>query len=314
MQQEHQTTKPMKHLLFIFSLLIVSNLFAQEDLLKMIEEEAPSEPTPVFATFKSTRLVNLHTNEQMRAKHLDFRIQHRFQPMQIDANNVYGLYNMFGLDGAVMRLGLEYGVTNKLMIGAGRSNIGKTYDGFVKYKITQQTRGKKSMPVSVNYFGNMAINTLEFTDKTRNNLFTSRLSFVNQFIVTRKFNEHISLMIAPTFVHQNLVETKAQSNDIYAVGIGGSVKLTRSTRFNFEYIPRLNARDDKKLDGTMNYDAFAFGFDIETGGHVFQLHFTNASGLIEQQFITQNTNSISLNSIRFGFNLSRVFSMEKEGN
>lgn len=292
---------------------MANNLFAQEDLLKMMEEETPTKPTPVFASFKSTRLVNLHTNEQMKAKHLDFRIQHRFQPMQIDKENVYGLYNMFGVDGAVMRLGFEYGVTDKLMMGFGRSNVGKTYDLMAKYKIVQQTRGKKSMPISVNYFGNIGINTLEFADKTRNNFFTSRLSFVNQLIITRKFNDYVSVAITPTMVHQNLVETKAQSHDIYAVGLGASVKISRSTRFNFEYIPRLNARDEKKLDGTQYYDAFAFGLDIETGGHVFQLHFTNGAGLIEQQFISQNANKLSLNTLRFGFNLSRVFSLEKEG-
>lgn len=292
---------------------MANNLFAQEDLLKMMEEETPTKPTPVFASFKSTRLVNLHTNEQMKAKHLDFRIQHRFQPMQIDKENVYGLYNMFGVDGAVMRLGFEYGVTDKLMMGFGRSNVGKTYDLMAKYKILQQTRGKKSMPISVNYFGNIGINTLEFADKTRNNFFTSRLSFVNQLIITRKFNDYVSVAITPTMVHQNLVETKAQSHDIYAVGLGASVKISRSTRFNFEYIPRLNARDEKKLDGTQYYDAFAFGLDIETGGHVFQLHFTNGAGLIEQQFISQNANKLSLNTLRFGFNLSRVFSLEKEG-
>jgi hypothetical protein len=303
----------MKKFVIILALLLANNLFAQEDLLKMMEEEAPSKPTPVFATFKSTRLVNLQTNEQMKAKHIDFRIQHRFQPMQIDKENVYGLYNMFGIDGAVMRLGLEYGVTDKLMLGLGRSNIGKTYDLMAKYKILQQTRGKKSMPVSVNYFGNVGITTLEFADKTRDNFFTSRLSFVHQLIITRKFNDYVSVAITPTMVHQNLVENKLQSHDIYALGLGASIKISRSARFNFEYIPRLNARNDKKLDGTQYYDAFAFGLDIETGGHVFQLHFTNGAGLIEQQFISQNTNKLSLNSLRFGFNLSRVFSLEKEG-
>ncbi len=303
----------MKKIILLLGLFVAKSLLAQEDLLKMMEEETPSKPTPVFASFKSTRLVNLHTNEQMKAKHLDFRIQHRFQPMQIDKENVYGLYNMFGLDGAVLRLGFEYGVTDKLMMGFGRSNVGKTYDLMAKYKIIQQSRGKKSMPISVNYFGNIGINTLEFADKTRNNFFSSRLSFVNQFIITRKFNDYVSVAITPTMVHQNLVETKAQSHDIYAVGLGASLKISRSTRFNFEYIPRLNARDEKKLDGTQYYDAFAFGLDIETGGHVFQLHFTNGAGLIEQQFISQNTNKLSLNTLRFGFNLSRVFSLEKEG-
>ena len=303
----------MKNFIIILALFLANNLFAQDDLLKMMEEEVPSKPTPVFATFKSTRLVNLHTNEQMKAKHLDFRIQHRFQPMQIDKDNVYGLYNMFGIDGAVMRLGLEYGVTDKLMLGLGRSNIGKTYDLMTKYKILQQTRGKKSMPISVNYFGNVGINTLEFADKTRNNFFTSRLSFVHQLIISRKFNDYVSVAVSPSMVHQNLVENKSQSHDIYAFGLGASIKISRSARFNFEYIPRLNARNDKKLDGTQYYDAFAFGLDIETGGHVFQLHFTNGAGLIEQQFISQNTNKLTLNTLRFGFNLSRVFSLEKEG-
>jgi hypothetical protein len=220
---------------------------------------------------------------------------------------------MFGIDGAVMRLGLEYGVTDKLMLGLGRSNIGKTYDLMTKYKILQQTRGKKSMPISVNYFGNVGINTLEFADKTRNNFFTSRLSFVHQLIISRKFNDYVSVAVSPSMVHQNLVENKSQSHDIYALGLGASIKISRSARFNFEYIPRLNARNDKKLDGTQYYDAFAFGLDIETGGHVFQLHFTNGAGLIEQQFISQNTNKLTLNTLRFGFNLSRVFSLEKEG-
>jgi hypothetical protein len=233
--------------------------------------------------------------------------------MQIDKENVYGLFYLFGIDGAVMRLGFEYGVTDKLMIGLGRSNIGKTYDLMAKYKILQQTRGKKSMPISVNYFGNIGINTLEFSDKTRNNFFTSRLSFVNQIIITRKFNDYLSVAISPSMVHQNLVENKSQSHDIYALGLGASIKISRSARFNFEYIPRLNARNEKKLNGTLFYDAFAFGLDIETGGHVFQLHFTNGAGLIEQQFISQNTNKLTLNSLRFGFNLSRVFSLEKEG-
>ena len=303
----------MKNFIIILALFLANNLFAQDDLLKMMEDEAPPKPTPVFATFKSTRLVNLHTNEQMKAKHLDFRIQHRFQPMQIDKDNVYGLYNMFGIDGAVMRLGMEYGVTDKLMLGLGRSNVGKTYDLMTKYKILQQTRGKKSMPISVNYFGNVGINTLEFADKTRNNFFTSRLSFVHQLIISRKFNDYVSVAVSPSMVHQNLVENKSQSHDIYALGLGASIKISRSARFNFEYIPRLNARNDEKLDGTQYYDAFAFGLDIETGGHVFQLHFTNGAGLIEQQFISQNTNKLTLNSLRFGFNLSRVFSLEKEG-
>lgn len=305
----------MKKILLACSVLALSlSVFAQDDLLNMLDAESSDKPTPVFATFKSTRLVNLHTNETMKAKHLDFRIQHRFQPMDITKDNVYGLYNLFGLDGAVMRLGFEYGVNNRLMLGAGRSNVGKTYDFLAKYKLLKQSKGKKSMPISVDYFGNMAINTLEWTDKKRNNFFSSRLSFVHQLIVVRKFNDKVSLLLAPTIVHHNLVQNKAQSNDIYAIGIGGSFKINKSVRFNIEYIPRLNNREEPKAQGAnkaLYYDSFAIGFDIETGGHVFQLHFTNAGGLIEQQFIAQNTTKLDFASLRFGFNLSRTFTLEK---
>lgn len=305
----------MKRLILVASLLAVSvaSTYAQDDLMKLMEQEAPDKPTPVFATFKSTRLVNLHTNEGMKAKHLDFRIQHRFQKVNVDKENSYGFYDMFGLDGAVMRLGFEYGVTNKWMIGVGRSTVGKTYDFMTKYKILEQTRGKNSMPVSLSYYGNMGISTAEWEDKKRNNFFTSRLTFVNQFILTRKFNDYVSLMLSPTLVHHNLVQAKSQSNDIFALGMGGSFKISRSTRFNIEYIPRLNARDEKDLSGTQYYDALSIGFDIETGGHVFQLHFANSQGLIEQQFISRNTSKPDFSEIRFGFNLSRVFSFEKEG-
>src|SRR5574343_1514997 len=105
---ERLNKKRMKRFLTIAFACASTSVFAQDDLMKMMDETAPDKPTPVFATFKSTRLVNLHTNEQMKAKHLDFRIQHRFQPMAIEGSNNFGFYNMFGLDGAQMRLGLEY--------------------------------------------------------------------------------------------------------------------------------------------------------------------------------------------------------------
>ncbi|MFN7312629.1 MAG: DUF5777 family beta-barrel protein [Bacteroidota bacterium] len=301
--------------LFILSAATVMQLQAQDDLLKMLENENPVKPTPVYATFKSTRVINLQSNETMKAKHLDFRIMHRFQPLDVNQDNVYGLYNLFGLDGAVIRLGFDYGITDKWTIGFGRSTTDKLYDLNTKIKLLEQTKGSgKTIPVSVNYFGNVGIETTEWQDKTIRNYFSSRLSFVNQLVITRKFNDHLSLALVPSFVHYNLVDTKAQPNDIFALGIGGSIKISRSTRFNFEYIPRLNGRNEPKnsAGNAMYYDAFAIGFDIETGGHVFQLHFTNANGLVEQQFIARNTADMSLKMLRFGFNLSRTFSFDNK--
>ncbi|MFN4971896.1 MAG: DUF5777 family beta-barrel protein [Bacteroidota bacterium] len=302
----------MKKVIYLLLLLLANGIaYAQDDLLNMLNDE-PAKAKPVFASFKSTRIINLHSNETMRARHLDFRIQHRFGNIGLDAANNYGFYNMFGVDGARIRLGLEYGITNDLMVGIGRSSEGKTYDGFVKYKILKQSRGKKAVPFSLNYFGNIAVVTQEWADKSRNNFESSRLSFVNQLILVNKLNEHISVCLSPTVVHYNLVQTKNQPNDIYALGIGTSIKISRSTRFNLEYIPRLNGRNEPKdISGnSLYYDAFAIGFDIETGGHVFQLHFTNASGMIEQQFIAQNTGQFNFSQIRLGFNISRTFSFE----
>ncbi|MFN5545330.1 MAG: DUF5777 family beta-barrel protein [Bacteroidota bacterium] len=301
----------MKKTIYLFYWLLFSGIVsAQDDLLNMLSSEAPQKPTAVYATFKSTRLVNLQSNETMKAKHLDFRIQHRFSSMNINKDNNYGLYDVFGLDGAVIRLGLEYGITDKLMIGLGRSTIGKTFDGFVKYQLLQQKT--KGMPMSLVLFGNTGISTQAFADKNRQNFETSRLSYVFQTIITRKMNDYFSFILTPTMVHHNLVETKETPNDIFALGIGTSIKISRSTRFNIEYVPRLNGRNQPKNgDKPTYYDAIAIGFDIETGGHVFQLHFTNGNGLIEQQFIARNPSQFNLTQLRFGFNISRTFSFDK---
>lgn len=305
----------MKRLLTLVALLYAGALPAQDDLMNMLDSMMPEKPVPVYATFKSTRLVNLHTNETMRKRHLDFRIMHRFQPFDFSSGNSFGAYDFFGLDGAVMRLGIEYGITDRLMAGVGRSTSGKTYDVFGKYKLMQQTSGGKgSRPLSIDYFVNTAVRTEKWSNTNRQNLFSSRLSFVHQLIITRKLNDYVSLILSPTLVHYNLVETRNQPNDLFAIGAGGSFRLSRSTRLSLEYIPRINGRSEP-VNGNrpLYHDALAIGLDIETGGHVFQLHFTNASGLIEQEFIGRNTTEFKgINSLRFGFNLSRTFSREKK--
>jgi hypothetical protein len=290
----------------LLALLIQAfSAFAQDDLLNMIQSDAPTKPKPIYATFKSTRVINLQSNENMKARHLDFRIQHRFGPVK------NGAYDLFGLDAAVLRLGFEYGASDRWMVGLGRSTVGKTYDGFSKYQLFQQQ--KSGMPIGVTLFGAAAISTLEWQDKTRENLFSSRLAYTAQVIITRKFNDYFSAIISPSMVHYNLVADRNTPNDIFAVGIGGAIKISRSTRLTCEYIPRLNGRNNPVLpNGNPSYyDAVAIGVDIETGGHVFQLHFTNATGLIESQFIGRNTNPIQFNELRFGFNLSRTFTLEK---
>jgi hypothetical protein len=223
-----------------------------------------------------------------------------------------GAYTLFGIDQANIRLAFDYGLTDKLQIGLARSSVGKVYDGSLKYKILAQSKGKKAMPFSLGYYGNVAINTLEWANPNRDNFFTSRMSFFNQLNIAKKFGDKFSLQLSPTMIHYNLVGAKDYDNTTYALGVSGSIKLSRSIRFNFETYPRLTGRDQLSSSGLKIYDYLGVGFDIETGGHVFQLMFCNGNGMLEQQMASETTTTWTDAGIRLGFNISRTFSFDNK--
>lgn len=272
----------------------------QDDLMSQLENETKATTDYTTATFKTTRLINGHTVENVGKRVLDVKISHRFGKI----NN--GAYELFGLDNATMRMGVDYGITNTIMVGVGRSTFQKTYDAFVKWKILRQSTGSRNMPITLSYVPTMALKTLKFEDPNRENYFTSRLFFTHQLIIGRKFSEGTSLQLMPTFSHRNLVQLAGEPNDLFAVGIGGRQKLTKRVSLNFEYYYQL---PDSKLTNTTN--SLSIGFDIETGGHVFQLHFTNSQGMSERTFITETTGDWAKGDIYFGFNISRVFTIGK---
>jgi hypothetical protein len=298
-----------KNILFIAMILMVNFAWAQDDLLDMLKAEN-TVSSPVLATFKGTRIITGQSNENIAKKHLNFLILHRFGELKDDA----WYYSLLGIDEATVRIAFDYGITDKLMVGVGRSSKTKVYDFSVKYKIAQQKiGGNKNFPLAISYYGNMGLNSTTFTEPTRENYFTSRLSFCNQLIIARKINPSISLQITPTFVHRNLVNKTSDPNDVIALGLGGSFKITRSTRLNIEYYPRLTGRDELIPNSTDEYeDYLAVGFDIETGGHVFQLMYSNSMYMYEQGFVAQTTGKWSDFGIRLGFNLSRTFSFDNE--
>ncbi len=298
-----------KNILFIAMLLMVNFAWAQDDLLDMLKSEN-TVSSPVLATFKGTRIITGQSNENIAKKHLNFLILHRFGELKDDA----WYYSLLGIDEATVRIAFDYGITDKLMVGVGRSSKTKVYDFSVKYKIAQQKiGGNKNFPLAISYYGNMGLNSTTFTEPTRENYFTSRLSFCNQLIIARKINPSISIQITPTFVHRNLVNKTSDPNDVIALGLGGSFKITRSTRLNVEYYPRLTGRDELIPNTTNKFeDYLAVGFDIETGGHVFQLMFSNSMYMYEQGFVAQTTGKWSDFGIRLGFNLSRTFSFDNE--
>lgn len=289
--------------------LVVNFAWAQDDLLDMLKDEN-NVSSPVLATFKGTRIITGQSNENIAKKHLNFLILHRFGELKDDA----WYYSLLGLDAATVRLAFDYGITDKLMVGIGRSSGTKIYDFSVKYKIAQQKiGGNKNFPLAISYYGNLGLNSTTFTEPARDNYFTSRLNFCNQLIIAHKLNPSISLQITPTFVHRNLVAKISDPNDVIALGLGASIKVTRSTRFNIEYYPRITGRDEL-IPNTPNKfeDYLAVGFDIETGGHVFQLMFSNSMYMYEQGFVAQTAGKWSDFGVRLGFNLSRTFSFDEE--
>lgn len=280
----------------------VSSARAQQtgDLLSLLGKEKPAKER-VTNAFKSTRVVNGHSMEFLSPGTMDFRILHRFG--QIDK----GYSNLFGLDQASMRMGFDFGILQNLMFGFGRSTYKKELDGFIKFAPIRQATGSGSFPVTIALVAGMTYNTSPFTDTTIKNYNTSRIAYYFQTIIGRKFSEAISLQVTPTMVHHNLVMLQSQSNDVYSVGIGGRIKFSKRMAFTFDYFRRITG-----LDEGITYDPLSVGFDIETGGHVFQLHFSNSTGMNERAFITETNNRWDKAEIRFGFNLSRVFQIKKK--
>lgn len=282
-----------------FSLHFNSGLFAQnKDLLTSIEDSSSSTEV-VKNAFKSIRIINTHSMEFLAPGNMDFRILHRFGLMSNGTNN------LFGLDEASMRIGFNFGVTKNFQLGFGRSTFKKELDGYIKLALARQTNGKKNFPVTVALVGGTTINTLPFSSTALHTNFTARLAYYIQTIVGRKLNENFTLQITPTFVHTNVVANTKQ-NDVFATGFGGRAKLTKRTALTWDYFYLMNGRTDK-----INYNPLSLGVDIETGGHVFQLHISNAVGMNERAFITETTDNFSKGEIRFGFNLSRMFQLKK---
>ncbi len=294
------TTKASYMLTALLLLFALSDAQAQDDLLALAEAADSSETGFVTGTFKATRLVNGHSVETNGEQELLFLISHRFGPLNS------GAYNFFGIDQATIRIALEYGLSDRLTLGFGRSSLEKTFDGFAKYQVLRQQQD--GMPVTLTWLSSIALNSLKRQQAELLTTFPSRLAYTHQVLVARKFTERLSVQLSPTLVHRNKVATRRDENNVLAMGVGGRYKLTKRTSFNAEYYYLLPGETADTF-----HNSLALGFDIETGGHVFQLVFTNAQGMIEKSFIPQNSGEWASGDIYFGFNISRVFSLKKEG-
>lgn len=277
--------------------------FSQDDLMNMLDDNAPKQKEFVNATFKGTRNINFHTCEVAGRRSLDFRISHHFG----DLNG--GAYQFFGMDGgASIRLGLEYSYDGRLQFGLGRSSYEKVADGFIKYKLMRQTTDNKN-PITITLFSGMYYTMIKDPNKAatgidRYQYASSRVNYCHQIIFARKFSSRFSLQLAPAFVHYNMVDFAADKNDMYSISAATRYKFTKRSAITFEYAYRLN-----KYSTTKYYDSVGIGVDIETGGHVFQMFLTNSIGMIEPQFIGHTTTDWRNLGLKIGFNISRVFSI-----
>ena len=284
---------------YFLPLILLSLVHAQDGLLDVLEDD-PEPPFPVMAAFKGTRVVNAQSLEIPRPSILQFMIQHRFGSIE------NGFYDLFGMDEASIRFDLQYGFTERLALGVGRSTLNKTYDLLLKTKLLRQMSGSKGFPVSVLWFSNIGVNTerRSETDPAVKDLFANRISYAHQLIIGRKFNNSLSLEILPTIIHRNLVPTKDHEHDLYSIGVAGRWKLSNRFSLNFDHFSPIGDRNTSFQSG------WGLGVDIETGGHVFQIMLTNARGSYEGAYIEEATGKLSEGTLYLGFNISRVFSFK----
>jgi len=281
----------MKYLLILL-LAAPSLLIAQDDLMAEIDGEVQEDYKS--AAFKGLKIVNFESTKMVSKKELYFVVSHRFGSLET------GLKDFFGLDQAVTRLNLIYGITDGINIGVSRSSFQKIYESSLKLRLVREKKG--GFPVTVVSSSNILINTALDDELIPGLSFKNRLGYTTQLLISKKFNKNFSLQLMPTFFHDNYVVIDDQHNSQYVIGFGGRHKLTKRWSLNFDYGLHLNRADSSPFTNPLS-----IGFDLETGGHVFQLHFTNAQPMNTNGFLGQGTGDWGDGDVFFGFNLSRVF-------
>ncbi len=281
----------MKYLFLIFCFPLF--VFAQDDLFDEIDTDSIGDQK-VSAAFKGLKIVNFESTKLVSKNELTLVVSHRFGSIE------NGISTFFGLDDAVTRINFVYGLSENVNIGVSRSSYLKIYQASLKYRLLRQEKGKS--PFTIVGFNAILANTALDEDSLPLLEFTDRLGYTAQLLISRKFNSNLSLELAPTFFHDNYVAIDSQDNSQYGVGVGGRYKLTKRWSFNVDYGIHFNRADDSPFKNPLS-----IGFDMETGGHVFQMHFSNSQPMNTNGFFGQANGDWGDGRIYFGFNLSRRF-------
>ncbi|WP_298345254.1 DUF5777 family beta-barrel protein [uncultured Algibacter sp.] len=282
----------MKYLLIIF---LLTPLFvdAQDDLLDEIDTNA-TEGQYATAAFKGLKIVNFESTKLVAKDELTFIVSHRFGSVK------NGIDTFFGLDEAVTRIHFVYGITDAINIGVSRSSFLKIYDVTAKYRLVRQE--ENGFPFTIVGFNALLINTALEKENLPLLKFKHRLGYTAQILISRKINTDFSIELAPTFFHDNYVQMDEQSNSQFALGFGGRYKLGKRWSVNADYGLHLNRASNSPFKNPLS-----IGLDLETGGHVFQMHFSNAQAMNTNGFLGQGTGDWLDGDVYFGFNLSRRF-------
>lgn len=280
--------KLLVKLFFLFPLMA----FPQNDLLS----EIAIDSTPVYteAAFKGMKIVNFESTKLIGKKQLTFVVAHRFGSIE------NGFDTFFGLDDAVTRIKFIYGLSDAINISVSRSSYRKIYDASIKYRLLRQE--KNGFPFTIVGYNSMLVNTGLEEENLPKLEFKHRLGYTTQLLISRKFSPKFSLELAPTYFHNNYVVVNSQDNSQFALGMGGRYKIGKRWSINVDYGLHLNRSDDSPFRNPLS-----IGVDLETGGHVFQMHFTNAQPMLENYYLSRATGDWAEGQIYFGFNLSRYF-------
>lgn len=279
----------MKKVLLL--LLFPMGMFAQDDLLNEIDTAAAGK-SKVESAFKALKIVNLESTKLAAKGDLYFIVAHRFGSVKD------GFEGFYGLDQAVTQLKFVYGLNDWLTISGARSEIAYDFSGKFMMK-SQETNG---FPVAIAGFTSLAINNTLKESLYPEMKFDNRLIYVTQLLISRKFSNSLSLEIAPTYFHENFVIDDNQDNSQYAIGMGGRYKFAKRWSLNVDYAAHLNRSSSSPFR-----DPLSIGVDLETGGHVFQMHFSSSQGMHEAGFLGNSTGDWGKGDVFFGFNLLRVF-------
>lgn len=287
----------IKLILIILTFPILS--YSQEDLMSMLDDN-PTAKEIITSAFKSSKIVIGQSVVNPSSGVLEFAIEHNFGKLN------QGSYNLWGLDQSTVRLGFVYGVNENLAIGIGRSSYEKTYDANFKLKLLKQQRGKKNIPVSVSLYSGTELKTLKFPDDGVDYKFKHRLNYVTQFLFARKFSNSLSLQLTPSYIHRNLKSLNTEKNDVFSLGLGGRIKLSNRLTLNFEYFHLFNSQVSDEVVSPLS-----IGFDIDTGGHIFQLRLSNSQPMFDSGFLINTVDKWKEGGIFLGFTINRVFTIVK---